>query len=570
MLRKEMLQSAQTVVSAGLLGEGVQVVFDATVAPYADLTNRVMHLRPLPDEVSEEALLHLRADCDHEMGHFGFTDPKVFVEKLRPLVKLVANSIEDGFIERKVSDRWLGCAQNLAGSNEKLRVALLERLDGLDAEELPNAHRALAINGLQILAFGGSLPEVYEKLGEEIAAIYAPVADILPKLAAVKSTINSLRLATQLVERWQWEKEPPPAPHTSASPSATETETGLGAPTDGEPREKKGEDAREAEIAAAVEPLLLGAVRKAVIAEHPFSDHYRYRAYTDEDVVETLPPEKGVSAVTAFVRGVRHVVPPLRKRLIMEFTGIGQRFERNRRRGQLDQRALHKIALGSDRVFRVKVPEIVLDADITLLVDASGSMLGGGAESKLHIAAQTACAFSMVLDHIGVSHECAAFTTTPGYARSAKADIASYERVRPLRHLIVKQAAATFRQCRGGFAALAAHDSCIENIDGEAVMWAARRLAARNRPGMKAVLIVISDGVPASSPEDHRILNAHLKRTVQRVEEAGVLTLAIGIGTDSVKRFYKNFTIIEDVSDLVGTGYRAVRAALRAAQRRPT
>ena len=54
MLRKDLLQSAQAVVSAGLLGEGVKVVFDAEI-PHADLTNRVMHLRPLPDEVSEEA-----------------------------------------------------------------------------------------------------------------------------------------------------------------------------------------------------------------------------------------------------------------------------------------------------------------------------------------------------------------------------------------------------------------------------------------------------------------------------------------------------------------------------------
>lgn len=553
-------------MSASLIGEDVKVIFDAET-PYADLEHRVMHLRPLPEEVSDEALLHLRADCDHEMGHFGFTDPKALTPDIRPIVKLIANAIEDGFIERKVSDRWLGCAQNLAGSNAALCKQLREKFsDNVDPSELDNALRALAINGLQILSFGGTLQEVYDTFGDEIAPLYVPVADLLPRLAHVKRTQDSVYLARQLADRWRWGRPDPPAPKLAKSASVGAR--GSGSPLGGDEEMTVEELEAETLIAEAMEPSIIGELRKAKIRNQTFVDHYRYRAFTDDDQEEELAPTEDADAVGAFVDSVRHVVPPLRRRLIMEFSGVGDRFQRNLKRGELDQRALHKVAFGSDRVFRQKVPKVVVDADVTLLVDASGSMLGrvGEHTTKLHVAAQTACAFSMVLDHIGVPHECAAFSTSSGMSR-AYASFGEYERLRPLRHYIVKPAGRTFRQSRAHFAALAAHARCYENIDGESVLWAARRLAARNRPGMKPILIVVSDGWPASSPENHSVLNTHLKRTVERIEKAGIACVGIGIGTDSVKRFYKTFTVIDDVSDLVGTSYSVIRAALRGAIR---
>jgi hypothetical protein len=570
-------------VSAGLLGEGVKVVFDADV-PHADLTNRVMHLRPLPEEISEEALLHLRADCDHEMGHFGFTDPKALENcaeaKTRPIVRLLGNAIEDGYIERRVSERWLGCAQNLAASNAAIRRELREKFESEDLAEddILNARRALAVSGLTILAFGGTLEEVYATFGDEIAPLYVSVADILPKLSEVKSTRDSMRLAVELANRWRWgrDEEPPaPKPPIEVPPGAGSSITGGGAGGQGGGVATRVELEHERRVAEAIEPTLVGDMRKHHIAEHAFVDHYRYRAYTDEDVVEVLQPVADASAVAAFVKSVRHVVPSLRRRLIMEFSGIGQRFHRNRKRGEFDQRAAHKVRLGSEHVFRVKAPRIVVDADVELLVDISGSMcrgIRGKRVPKLHVAAQAATAFSMVLDKLRIAHECAAFTTqtrfSDRFGYSLGDDEHEYERTRPLRLILAKPAGMRFRQCRGRFAALAAFEECCDNVDGESVMWAAQRLAARNRRGMKPILIVFSDGWPASSPEEFSVLNAHLKRTVERVSAAGITVIGVGIASDAVAKFYPEHIVIEDVSDLVGTSYRLIRAALRGARRR--
>lgn len=550
---RDSLQNAQSIVSAGLLGEGVRVVFDATT-PYADLTNRVMHLRPLPEEVSAEALLHLRADCDHEMGHFAFTSARALEGITRPIVKLIANAIEDGVIERKVSDRWFGCAQNLAASNAQIRAELREKLN-----EPVNGLRALAINGLQMLAFGNTLDEVYTAFGDEIAALYEPVADLIPRLSLIANTHETVAIAAEFADRWRWGRTEPP----SAS-----GEDGLAS----QPRRPDSEWHREDAVARRLSDDLVGSARKVSIAEESFVDHYRYRPYTDEDRIEPLQPSADSAAATAFVAGVRHVVPALRRRLVMEFSGIGQRYQRNCRRGELDQRALHKVRLGSDRIFRAKVPEIVLDADVTLLVDASGSMggaVGTSGRSQLYVAAQAACAFSMVLDLLHVPHECVAFTTAVKFGQQAGRGWAErYERVRPLRHIIVKPAARTFRQCRSHFASLAELRPLVENCDGEAVMWAAQRLATRSRVGMKPILIAFSDGSPQSEPEDSTVLNTHLKRVIERVEAAGITCVGIGIASAAVAKFYRNHAVIDDVNDLVKTSYEVVRTALRAARRR--
>lgn len=140
----------------------------------------------------------------------------------------------------------------------------------------------------------------------------------------------------------------------------------------------------------------------------------------------------------------------------------------------------------------------------------------------------------------------------------------AYTRVRPLRHLIIKKADERFRAARHRFASLSQFERCAENVDGESVMWAARRLAARNRQGMRPILMVFSDGEPASMPEHHGLLNWHLKETVTRIEKAGIHVIGVGIATSSVKRFFKHHLVLNDLSDLVGTSYRILREVLKA------
>jgi cobaltochelatase CobT len=91
-----------------------------------------------------------------------------------------------------------------------------------------------------------------------------------------------------------------------------------------------------------------------------------------------------------------------------------------------------------------------------------------------------------------------------------------------------------------------------ENIDGEALTWAHRRLLARSE--QRRILVVVSDGTPmdeatfAANGFDY--LDNHLLSVVHAIEPRSPVRLAaIGIGHD-VSRFYGNATRIAKIDDL--------------------
>jgi cobaltochelatase CobT len=92
-----------------------------------------------------------------------------------------------------------------------------------------------------------------------------------------------------------------------------------------------------------------------------------------------------------------------------------------------------------------------------------------------------------------------------------------------------------------------------ENLDGEAVLWAAKRLEART-VGTK-VLLVISDGLPAAADSNIGELERHLLgvcRTLGAREAEGVHLCGIGVGEERVREFYRNCEVIKEIEDLPG------------------
>src|SRR5215831_1332040 len=94
-----------------------------------------------------------------------------------------------------------------------------------------------------------------------------------------------------------------------------------------------------------------------------------------------------------------------------------------------------------------------------------------------------------------------------------------------------------------------------ENIDGEALLWAYRRLVVR--PEHRRILMVISDGAPVDdstlSVNPGNYLEKHLRETVRDIESRNSVELvAIGIGHD-VTRYYRRAVTIVDAEELGGT-----------------
>ncbi|MFT8818668.1 MAG: cobaltochelatase subunit CobT, partial [Komagataeibacter saccharivorans] len=94
-----------------------------------------------------------------------------------------------------------------------------------------------------------------------------------------------------------------------------------------------------------------------------------------------------------------------------------------------------------------------------------------------------------------------------------------------------------------------------ENIDGEALLWAQRRLASRAEA--RRILMVISDGAPVDdstlSVNQGSYLENHLREVIAHIETRTTTELlAIGIGHD-VTRYYRKAVTITDPEELGGT-----------------
>jgi cobaltochelatase CobT len=93
-----------------------------------------------------------------------------------------------------------------------------------------------------------------------------------------------------------------------------------------------------------------------------------------------------------------------------------------------------------------------------------------------------------------------------------------------------------------------------ENIDGEALDWAHKRLLARSE--QRKILMVISDGAPVDdstlSVNPGNYLERHLRWIIEEIEQRSPVELiAIGIGHD-VTRYYRRAVTIVDAEELGG------------------
>ncbi|WP_112309226.1 cobaltochelatase subunit CobT [Pseudogemmobacter bohemicus] len=196
------------------------------------------------------------------------------------------------------------------------------------------------------------------------------------------------------------------------------------------------------------------------------------------------------------------------------------------------------------------------DTVVTLLIDNSGSMRG----RPISIAAICADVLARTLERCQVKTEILGFTTRAwkgGQSREkwlAEGRPQQPGRLNDLRHIIYKSADAPWRRVRPNLGLMMKEGLLKENIDGEALEWAHRRMLAR--PEARRILMVISDGAPVDdstlSVNPASFLEKHLRDVIAMVEKRRAVELiAIGIGHD-VTRYYQRAVTITDVEQLAG------------------
>ena len=197
------------------------------------------------------------------------------------------------------------------------------------------------------------------------------------------------------------------------------------------------------------------------------------------------------------------------------------------------------------------------DTVVTLLIDNSGSMRG----RPITVAAMCGDILARTLERCAVKVEVLGFTTRAwkgGQSREKWVQDSKPRnpgRLNDLRHIIYKAADTPWRRARKNLGLMLREGLLKENIDGEALLWAYRRLLVR--PEHRRILMVISDGAPVDdstlSVNPGNYLEKHLREVIRDIEHRDQVELiAIGIGHD-VTRYYRRAVTIVDAEELGGT-----------------
>jgi cobalamin biosynthesis protein CobT len=214
-------------------------------------------------------------------------------------------------------------------------------------------------------------------------------------------------------------------------------------------------------------------------------------------------------------------------------------------RGSINSRALASLA--TNKSYRTPFKQFKKtetdNVAVEILVDMSGSMGG-----RMDTAKRATVAMAEALKALDIQFEVTGFYSehdrkVTNYVSKLKGDKKRFSRKsESLRLHVFKDFDAT------SLTGIEKMYVGSQNPDGECVRWAAKRLEARKQK--RKILIVMSDGMPATGEGAYGVLNADLKKTVAQLKKAKIEVVGFGIQTDSVKHFYDDTVVINNLSEL--------------------
>ncbi|MDR6409261.1 UNVERIFIED_ORG: hypothetical protein ABIC62_003513 [Burkholderia sp. 1595] len=237
------------------------------------------------------------------------------------------------------------------------------------------------------------------------------------------------------------------------------------------------------------------------------------------------------------------------------------RWRREQERGEIDRTSLARLATspGYRTPFRTQRAAKGRDVAVSLLIDRSGSMAG----RKIELARLCATALCDALTQLSFDCEVLGYCSLESAPmkqlyerqRAAGADLRRYNRfVERLDLKVYKRFGAA------DLSGIARIDCGHENPDGEALAWAATRLA--DHPAERRILMVFSDGYPSTGDGDPQVLRSDLRERVAAIGKRGIELVGIGVLTDAVEDFYPHNVVVSRLAELPLTVFSVLSAML--------
>jgi cobaltochelatase CobT len=549
---------------------------------------------PQPDALlSADSVGLVRGDADARALRLRHHDTTLHLRNAPP--DLTAQAAFDALEQARVEA--LGMAQ-MAGVAQNLHKALEEKARRLDYAAPASREESNIGDALHLMARLALTDEPVPPAAEHLANLWMPWieerlgADGLSQLKPMLADQTAFAaLSRRLIARMDMvadaESGDDPAPGESEdNAAAPQNEANPSGPQDDKDQSQEGgsetvdsaddselEDTGETgaeDVSDDAEPAdgegedsgLDQRPRRDTLANGPQGRYLIYTALHDEVVrAEDLAEPEELDRLRAMLdqqlAAFQKVVTRLANRLQRKLMARQQRswlFDLDE--GMLDAARLARIVANPSvpLSFKQERETDFKDTVVCLLIDNSGSMRG----RPIAIAAMCTDIIARTLERCGVKTEILGFTTRAwkgGKSRDlwiANGRPPHPGRLNDLRHIIYKAADSPWRRTRKNLGLMLKEGVLKENIDGEALVWAHNRLAARGE--QRKILMVISDGAPVDdstlSVNPSHILEQDLRNVIAWIETLSAVQLtAIGIGHD-VTRYYRKAVTIADADEL--------------------
>jgi len=590
---RDLLKRVTTATVRSFSGEAELLV---NYSPGAATVSRKAVRLPMPSRggIAENDIERLRGTADAASLRLRFHDEALHRAKMpsQENAREVFELVEQARVEALGSRRMKGVAQNLRGL---LESRCMENGWGkaLNRDEVPMAH-GLAMLVRERLT-GRDLPPVARKAadlwrpfleehGEEVLSGMAENAEDQKAYGeAVYRFLQELELMDPPSGEREEEENSGDNSEQEGEESASdqelesvggsgESEDDMDMPSDGDElgsadtQEEEGEE-NEMEPGQGEESPA-GPSKRPNWLDPSQALEIEYKAYTTqfdeeieaEDMAEEEELERLRRQLDMQLANLQGVVARIANRLQRRLMAQQQRsWDFDLEEGLLDAARLARIVANPTHSLSYKWEKETefRDTVVSLLIDNSGSMRG----RPITVAAISADILARTLERCGVKVEVLGFTTRAwkgGKSREqwmSEGKLPNPGRLNDLRHVVYKPASMPWRRAKNNIGLMLKEGLLKENIDGEALIWAYKRLMMR--PEERKILMVISDGAPvddstlSSNPGSY--LEAHLREVIEWMETRTPVQLtAIGIGHD-VTRYYRNAVTLSDPEDLGGT-----------------
>lgn len=592
---RDLIKRVTTATVRSFSGEPELVV---NYSPGAATVSKSSVRLPLPSRgsISQEDINRLRGTADAASLRLRFHDAQLHRDKMPsdPVAREIFEMVEQVRVESIGSRRMTGVAENL---RTLLNTRCMENgwANALSKEDVPIAH-GLALLVRERLG-GRELPPVAQKaadfwrpyLEEHADEALERLVDSMDSQAdygeAVYRFLEDLEILEPAGNEEDKDEQQSESEETEGEEGASEQEIEsvggagetsddmempTGAQDDTGPVDMEADDGEEEEQLQQGEgqEAPAGPSKRQNWWDPDQAIQLDYKAYTDEfdevidalDLAEEEELERLRRQLDMQLANLQGVVARIANRLQRRLMAQQQRtWDFDLEEGLLDAARLARIVANPTHSLSYKWEKETefRDTVVSLLIDNSGSMRG----RPITVAAISADILARTLERCGVKVEVLGFTTKAwkgGKSREkwmSEGKQPNPGRLNDLRHVVYKSADMPWRRAKNNMGLMLKEGLLKENIDGESLLWAYKRLIAR--PEDRKILMVISDGAPVDdstlSTNPGSYLEAHLREVIEWVETRTPVQLtAIGIGHD-VTRYYRNAVTLSDPEDLGGT-----------------